>query len=213
MKFLLSIFTLLSLSSVYAEQPQELKELKEHKILFIGDSLTEGYGVAKEQAYPSLVQDQINDEGKFKIRTINAGVSGSTTSSGLERLNWQIKSKPSILFVALGANDGLRGIPVKTSKSNLEKIIKTGIDKNMKVILGGMLLPQNYGKEYRDQFSNMYKDLAKKYNLTFIPFILEGVARVKELNIEDGIHPNAKGHKKMANVVKPYILKVLKTLD
>ncbi len=184
-----------------------------HKVLFIGDSLTEGYGVAKTEAYPALLEKDINENSTYKIKVINAGVSGSTTASGIERLNWQLKSKPRIVLIALGANDGLRGIPVETSKKNLEKIIEASQAKNLEIIFGGMFLPQNYGEKYRQDFQKMFSDIAKKYNLIFIPFLLDGVAKVKELNIDDGIHPNANGHKIIAKTVRPYLLEALKKVN
>lgn len=178
------------------------------KVLFLGDSLTEGYGVKKENAYPQVLENNL--EGK--IKSINGGVSGSTTASGLSRLRWQLKAKPEIVVIALGANDGLRGIPVKTSKENLEKVIAFAKEKKLKVILAGMYLPQNYGEKYRSDFAKMFEDLAHKYKVTFIPFLLKDVARIKDLNIDDGIHPNEKGHEVMANNLRPYLEQTLKEI-
>ncbi len=178
------------------------------KILFLGDSLTEGYGVKREKSYPYLLEQHFNKTQKL-IKVINGGVSGSTTSSGLERLNWHIKRSPEILFLALGANDGLRGISLKVTFQNLEKIIQTALDKKIKVVLAGMLLPLNYGKKYRDDFEKGYKELAKKFDVIFIPFLLDGVARKKEFNIDDGIHPNEKGHEKIKNNVIPFLKKLI----
>lgn len=178
----------------------------ETKVLFLGDSLTEGYGVKKENAYPQILENEL----KGKIISINGGVSGSTTASGLSRLRWQLRAKPKVVVLALGANDGLRGVPVKTSKDNLQKIIDMALEKKLIVVLTGMFLPQNYGDEYRKNFEKMFLVLAKANDVIFMPFLLKDVARVKELNIDDGIHPNEEGHKLMAKNLKPFIEKALK---
>ena len=174
---------------------------KDDTILFLGDSLTEGLGVTKEDAFPKLVETMIQIELKKDITVINGGVSGSTTSDGLDRLKWYMKKKPSIVFLALGANDGLRGLDLKQSQENLEEIIKYAQDSNAKVLLAGMLIPPNYGPEYSENFRKMYEQLKDKYKLKSMPFLLEGVAGNKELNQRDGIHPNEQGHKIIAKNV------------
>jgi acyl-CoA thioesterase I len=174
-------------------------------IICLGDSLTEGYGVEPEEAYPHLLQTKLFDVGKKTAKVINAGVSGSTSSSGLERLNWVMKAGGTHLLLALGANDGLRGLPLSETKKQLEKIIEAAQTHQLKVLLLGMKLPTNYGKEYRKQFENMYENLAKKYRLPKPPFLLEGVAAKKELNQADGIHPNPKGHQIMAQLVYDFL--------
>ncbi len=179
------------------------------KIVFLGDSLTEGYGVDKEHAYPSIVQKNLDETHQKQYKVINGGVSGSTTASGVSRLRWFLKAKPSILVLALGANDGLRGIKVSESQKNLEKIISLAIENNLKIILCEMHLPTNYGKEYRKNFNKMFKNVQKKYNTGFIPFLLDGVGGKKEMNIEDGIHPNIDGHKKVAENVLKYLKEYL----
>ncbi|WP_368030040.1 arylesterase [Arcobacter sp. s6] len=168
---------------------------KDDTILFLGDSLTEGLGVTKEDAFPKLVETMIQNELKKDVTVINGGVSGSTTSDGLDRLKWYMKKKPSIVFLALGANDGLRGLDLKQSQENLEEIIKYAQDSNAKVLLADMLIPPNYGPEYSENFRKMYEQLKDKYKLKSMPFLLEGVAGNKELNQRDGIHPNEQGHK------------------
>lgn len=174
-------------------------------ILFLGDSLTEGLGVRKEEAFPSLVEKMIQSELKKDITVINGGVSGSTTSDGLSRLKWYLRKKPYIVFLALGANDGLRGLNLEKSQKNLEEIIRFAQKSNAKVLLAGMLIPPNYGVDYSERFKNMYEDLKEKYNLVSMPFLLEGVAGEKELNQKDGIHPNAKGYKIIAQNVFEFI--------
>ncbi len=178
---------------------------KNDTILFLGDSLTEGLGVTKEDAFPKLVETMIQSELKKDITVINAGVSGSTTSDGLDRLKWYLKKKPSIVFLALGANDGLRGLDLKQSQKNLEEIIKYAQESNAKVLLAGMLIPPNYGPEYSENFRKMYEQLKDKYKLRSMDFLLEGVAGNKELNQRDGIHPNEQGHKIISKNVFEFI--------
>ena len=209
MKNITFLLFVLCLNSAYGKSENE-----RIKMLFIGDSLTEGYGVTREEAYPHLLEKSINAKktlGETKLKVINAGVSGSTTSSGLERLNWQLKSKPDVLFLALGANDGLRGIPAATSQRNLEKIIIEAEKRNITTILAGMYLPQNYGEQYRNEFAKIFSTLAKKFKVAFIPFLLKDVAREKNKNIEDGIHPNVLGHKTIEKNIRDKVIKVLKS--
>ena len=174
-------------------------------ILFLGDSLTEGLGVNKEDAYPRLVETLIQTTLKKDIIVINGGVSGSTTSDGLSRLKWYLKKKPYILFLALGANDGLRGLNLEESQKNLENIIKFAQKSNTKVLLAGMLIPPNYGIEYSEKFKNMYLNIKTKYELKTMDFLLDGVAGKKELNQKDGIHPNELGHKHISKKVFEFI--------
>lgn len=178
---------------------------KDGTILFLGDSLTEGLGVSKDRAYPSLVQDMIKTKLGKDVRVINGGVSGSTTADGLDRLVWYLKSDPSLIFVALGANDGLRGLDLEKSQENLEQIIQRAQESGAKVLLAGMLIPPNYGPEYTQRFEKMYQNIQEKYNLKSMPFLLEGIAGKKEFNQSDGIHPNAKGHEKIAQKVFAFI--------
>ncbi len=178
------------------------------KILMLGDSLTEGYGVSEEHAYPKVLEGLIVESGK-DYQVINGGVSGSTTASGTSRLRWFLKAKPKLVLIALGANDGLRGVKLSQSKKNLKNIIELATKNNIKVVLAGMRIPPNYGEDYTKQFQKLYIDLAREYKVKRIPFLLKGVAAIKELNIEDGIHPNRKGHKIMANTVYKYIKEYL----
>jgi acyl-CoA thioesterase-1 len=174
-------------------------------ILFLGDSLTEGLGVNKDDAYPKLVENLIKAELKKSIVVINGGVSGSTTADGLARLKWYLKKKPSLIFIALGANDGLRGLNLKQSQKNLEEIIKHAQKSNAKVLLAGMLMPPNYGPEYRASFKKMYQEIKAKYKLRGMTFLLEGIAGKKEFNQRDGIHPNEKGHQFISKKVFEFI--------
>jgi len=171
-------------------------------ILFLGDSLTEGYQLSKEEAYPALIEKQLKAKHK-DLKVINGGVSGATSASGLKRMDWYLKAKPDIMVLVLGANDGLRGLKVDQTEKNLSSVIEKAQERNIKVILGGMQMPTNMGLSYRKAFQEMYPKLAKKYSIKLIPFILEGVGGIPELNLPDGIHPNPKGHEVMAkNVLK-----------
>lgn len=174
-------------------------------ILCLGDSLTEGYGVAKSEAWPA-VTESILREKKIDVTLVNAGISGSTTASAQARLRWHLKSKVKFdwMILALGANDGLRGQPVKGIKQNLQRAVDAAKEAGIKkIILAGIRVPPNYGKKYASDFSDMYPELAAAMKLPLMPFLLEGVAAKPELNLPDGIHPNAKGHQVIAqNMVK-----------
>ena len=180
-----------------------------NSILFLGDSLTEGYGLQKQQAFPKIVENLIQTKLSKDIKVINGGVSGSTTTDALARLQWYLRKKPSLIFIAIGANDGLRGLNLTQSKKNLQKIIENALASNAKVIISGMLIPPNYGAKYTQEFKNMYEDLAKKYSLKMMPFLLDGVAGEKAMNQTDGIHPNEKGHILIAKNVFEFIKKDL----
>ena len=176
----------------------------------MGDSLTEGYGVPAEKAYPELVKKRLFTKLGKKVEIFNLGVSGSTTSSGLTRLKWITgQKKVDLMILALGANDGLRGIPLEKSRQNLVDIIRFAKEKQIKVILAGMKIPPNYGEDYRSGFEKIFKDLAKTHKVAFLPFLLKDVAGIKALNLPDGIHPNEKGHEIMAqtvfNVLKDFV--------
>lgn len=173
-------------------------------ILFLGDSLTEGYQLSKEEAFPALIEKELKKEYK-KIKVINGGVSGATSASGMKRMDWYLKAKPDFLVLALGANDGLRGMKVTETEKNLSSVIEKAQQRGITVILAGMKMPTNMGEPYRTHFENIFPKIAKKYSVKLIPFILEGVGGRPEFNLPDGIHPNPKGHEIMAKT----ILKVL----
>lgn len=167
--------------------------------VIIGDSLTEGYGVARESAFPALLQEKIQAQEKSKWKVINSGISGATTASAIGRVNWVLKSKPDLVMLILGANDGLRGLKVAESQKNLEEALELLKKNKVKTILGGLYMPPNYGKEYSNQFKAMYAALSKKHNVPLVPFILDSVAGNPKYNLADGIHPNEEGHKIIAN--------------
>lgn len=181
------------------------------KIIMLGDSLTAGYGIEKTASYPSILQEKLS-KGNKSVEIINAGISGSTTASASSRLEWLLKANPTHLFLALGANDGLRGFKLDTTKKNLADAIQLAIQKKVKVLLVGMKIPPNYGVKYTMEFEQLYKDLAKKFSIPLLPFLLEGVAGERSLNIPDGIHPNEKGHQIIADNVEIFLKRNIKTL-
>lgn len=164
------------------------------RIVAFGDSLTAGLGVPQEEAYPAQLQRRLEASG-YRYRVINAGVSGDTTAGGVRRVEWVLNSKPAIVVLELGANDGLRGIDPAETRSNLEKIIRRLQAAGVTVILAGMKLPPNYGREYTARFSAIYPELAQKYRVPLMPFFLEGVAAREALNQADGIHPTEAGYR------------------
>lgn len=173
-------------------------------LVIIGDSLTEGYGIAKEQAYPALLEKKLQAAGlKWKIQ--NSGVSGSTSASGPKRIQWALKGKPQAVMLALGANDGLRGLSVQQLEDNLKKSIELVKKEKIKIYLAGILMPPNYGKDYAEKFAKVFPKVAKDTGTPLLPFLLEGVAANPKLNLPDGIHPNEEGHKIMAETVFQFL--------
>lgn len=173
---------------------------EEPVIVALGDSLTAGLGVALEEAYPALLQARLAREG-LHYRIINAGVSGDTTAGALRRLDWVLRARPAIVIVALGANDGLRGLPVGTMRDNLIAIITKLRASGARVLLAGMRLPPNYGAGYTREFAAAFDTVARQTSVPLLPFLLEGVAGRAALNLPDGIHPNAAGQRKVADTV------------
>jgi len=177
------------------------------RIVFLGDSLTAGYGLAKEESVPSLIQMRLRSAG-YPYDVINAGVSGDTSAGGLSRLDWSLEGDVRILVLELGANDGLRGLPVANMKGNLTEIITRAQSRGIKVVLTGMEAPPNFGAAYTAEFRQVYRDLAKLPDVTFMPFYLDGVAGLPQLNIADGMHPNAEG----ARIIERAIWQTLEPL-
>jgi acyl-CoA thioesterase-1 len=169
-------------------------------VVFLGDSLTAGFGLAAEEAYPALVT-RLLAERELPVRTINAGVSGDTTAGGFARLDWLLAQHPAIVFVCLGGNDGLRGLPLEATEANLDAIVGRSLAAGAQVVLAGMQIPPNYGPEYVAGFRAIFPRLAQKYDLPLVPFLLEGVAADPRLNQPDGIHPNAQGQRIVAETV------------
>ena len=180
-------------------------------IVALGDSLTEGYGVDKDEAFPSLLENKLIAKG-YSVKIINAGISGSTSASAPSRIKWYLRSKPDIIILSLGGNDGLRGLSTKFMKKNLGEAIEIAQSAGVKILLSGMQIPGNYGLIYTESFRKVFYELAEKYNIKMIPFLLENVGGVAALNLPDGIHPNSEGHKIIAETVvkslEPLLAKV-----
>ncbi|HEX3529545.1 MAG TPA: arylesterase [Thermoanaerobaculia bacterium] len=177
-------------------------------VVFLGDSLTAGLGLGEEQAYPARVAVKLAAQGT-PVKVINAGVSGDTTAGGLARIDWLLRQHPDVLVVGLGGNDGLRGLPLAATEKNLRDIIRRGQASGVRVLLLGMQIPPNYGPDYVNGFKAMYPRLAKEMNVPLVPFLLEGVGGVADLNQNDGIHPTAQGQEMVADNVVPYLAKLL----
>jgi len=182
---------------------------EEVRVLFLGDSITAGLGVEKQAAFPAVVGRMLKQQGIDSVLIINAGISGSTTASALSRLKWHLNATPHILVLALGANDGLRGLSLDSMARNLDDTIALALENNMCVILAGMQIPPNYGPEYTKTFQRTFKDLARKHKIALIPFLLENVGGETAMNQPDGVHPNPAGHQQIAKTVLPYILECL----
>ncbi len=212
-------FVLAALTLIYScnQKPQEDNREKEEEaipeektvkktILFFGNSLTAGYGIEEEEAFPALIQEKV-DSLDLGYEVINAGLSGETTASGLSRLDWFLEEKPEIFILELGGNDGLRGISLEETEKNLRNIILTVQEKfpDTKIVLAGMQIPPNMGPEYSENFRTMYAEIAENTSVSLIPFLLEGVAGDPDLNLPDGIHPTEEGHQIVAENVWPYL--------
>ncbi|HWP99101.1 MAG TPA: arylesterase [Vicinamibacterales bacterium] len=170
------------------------------RIVVLGDSLTAGLGLPRDEAFPSHLQRRIDAAG-LRYEVVNAGVSGDTSSGGLRRLDWALDGDVRILIVALGGNDGLRGVPVEELRRNLEAIVERAQARGVSVVLAGMAAPPNQGRDYAGAFRQVYRDLARRHRLPLVPFLLEGVAGDPAFNQEDGIHPNAAGAARVADNV------------
>ncbi len=178
------------------------------RVVFLGDSITAGYGVDVEQAFPALVREALAKDG-MPVDVVNLGVSGDTTAGGLARIDWMLQQKPDVLVVGLGGNDGLRGQDVKSSEANLRAIVIKARDAGAQVLLLGMMIPPNYGPEYTKEFREIYPRLARELNVPLVPFLLEGVGGEAKLNQGDGIHPTAEGHERIAANVLPHVRELL----
>lgn len=220
--FLVAIFFFLVLGCSNDKKPEVTRQntsttnnnepptvVKNKTIIFFGNSLTAGYGLSPEQAFPALIQKRI-DSLNLPYRVINAGISGETSSAGKTRIDWTLQQQVDIFVLELGANDGLRGIPLSATKRNLQEIIDKVKAKSpaIKLVFAGMQLPPSMGQAYTTEFRNLYTELAEKNSMTLIPFLLEGVGGEAHLNLQDGIHPNEEGHR----IVAENVWKALETL-
>ena len=192
LKVTLFCLLLFIVSEAEAQQPKT--------ILFFGDSITAGYGLDEEQAFPAFIQEKL-DENSLRYRVVNAGLSGETSAGGLRRVDWVLQQHVDIFILELGGNDGLRGIDPANTKQNLQGIMNRVKERypEATIVLTGMESPPNMGSDYTDAFRSIFSDLAKANDVVFMPFILEGVAGKPELNLPDGIHPTEEGHRIVAD--------------
>jgi acyl-CoA thioesterase-1 len=180
-------------------------------VVFLGDSLTAGYGLSEKEAFPQLLAERLAAAGTA-IRLVNAGVSGDTSVGGERRLGWLLEQSPDVLVVELGANDGLRGLPLEMTRGALETIVNEGLDGGAAVLLLGMKVPPNYGPSYSQGFERIFSAIAVDLDVPLVPFLLAGVGGLASLNQVDGIHPTAEGHEILADNVYPYLADLLDEL-
>ena len=194
---------ILSNSAARAENESEPPPIR---VVFFGDSLTAGYGLLPDEAYPALIGEHLKARG-HSVEVVNAGVSGETTAGGVRRIEWVLRRPADVLVLALGANDGLRGLEVSEMKANLQRIINAtrAASPHTRIILAGMFAPPNMGEAYTKAFATAFTDLAAHHELPLVPFLLEGVAGDTRLNQHDGIHPTAEGQQKIAHRVLPFV--------
>ncbi len=178
-------------------------------LLILGDSLTEGYGVSQSAAFPALIGERLKKE-KINWTVKSAGSSGSTSASGLERIKWLSKSKPDLVLLLLGSNDGLRGVKPEDTEKNLNATVTWAKENKIEIILGQLYMPSNYGKDYTKKFEQVFKNVARKNKIPLADFLLNNVAGKSDLNQADGIHPNEKGHQIVAENIYKSIIKYLK---
>jgi acyl-CoA thioesterase I len=180
----------------------------ERVIVALGDSLTAGLGVARDEAYPALLEARLRRDG-HDYRVVNAGVSGDTSAGARRRVDWVLRSKPEVVIVALGANDGLRGLPVEELRGNLEAIVRRLQAAGVRVLLAGMRVPPNYGDDYARAFTAVFPAVARRTGVPLAPFLLEGVAGQAGLNQADGVHPTAEGQRLIADTLWPHLQRLL----
>lgn len=204
------LLALASVRVVFAS-PQVVEPAEEPspvRLVFLGDSLTAGYGVGELEAFPHLLERALSERG-HEVQVVNAGVSGDTTAGGLSRLAWSLRQEPDILVVELGGNDGLRGLPLEMTENNLRQIVSAAEEAGSRILLLGMLMPPNYGPDYTQGFAAIFPRLSEEFGVALVPFLLEGVGGQPELNQPDGIHPTAAGHLILANNVYPYLERMI----
>lgn len=197
-----------STSSPNAAPPSAAKSAAGPKVAFLGDSISAGLHLPAEQAFPAVLRERLAARG-VPFQLLNAGVSGDTTAGGLRRVDWILKQSPAIVVVELGANDSMRGQPIASIEQNLRVILDKLRERKVTTLLLGMRIPTSYGPEYAAQFEAIYPQLAKESNVAFVPFFMEGVAGVPEQNLEDGIHPTAEGHARLAKTVEDALAKLV----
>jgi len=182
------------------------------RVLALGDSLTAGYGLPAEAAFPAQLERALQELG-YPVQVINAGVSGDTSAGGLARLDWALADKPQLVIIELGANDALRGLPPQQTRQNLDAIISQLKQEQITVLLTGMRAPRNLGPDYYTKFDALYPQLAAQHQVAFYPFFLQDVATVDSFNQPDGLHPNPAGVERIVNGLLPTLLPLLKALS
>jgi acyl-CoA thioesterase-1 len=178
-------------------------------IVALGDSLTAGYGVDESESYPALLEEKLQADG-YNYEVVNSGVSAETSSGTLSRIDWILTLQPDIIILETGANDGLRGIDPELVENNVREVLKIAGERDVVVLLAGMKMVWNLGPVYVSRFNGIYPKLAKEFDAVYLPFFLEGVAMKKDLNLVDGVHPNAEGYKIITDNIYPYVLKAIK---
>jgi acyl-CoA thioesterase-1 len=201
---LVVVLVALLVSLVPSSAQERAGRADERVIVALGDSLTAGFGVAPDEAWPARIAARLARDG-YPYRVVNAGVSGDTSAGALRRVDWTLRSRPEIVIVAVGANDGLRGQPVAMLRDNLDAIVRRLHDAGARVLLAGMRMPPNYGETYTRAFATAYADVARRTRTPLVPFLLDGVAANPVLNQADGIHPNAEGHRVIAERLWPHL--------
>jgi acyl-CoA thioesterase-1 len=196
-------------SSSLPEAPPPAPVPTAPRLVVLGDSLTAGLGLQKDESYPAVLGRMLKEHG-YDWEVINAGVSGDTSGDGRQRAGWALEGDVRILIIALGANDGLRGLPVNQMKTNLQTIIDRARQRAIRVLLAGMEAPPNYGEQYAKEFHEVFVDLARQNKVEFVPFLLEGVAGMSRLNQSDGIHPTSEGAARIADHLWPTVEKMVK---
>jgi acyl-CoA thioesterase-1 len=207
-RLLLCIITMAGLVLALGIQPVSAAEPGEPMIVVLGDSLAAGLGLPGDQSFPAQLAKALRAKG-HQVNVVNAGVSGDTTANGLDRFDWAVPPEASAVIVELGANDALQGLPPEATKEALEEIVKRLQAKGLPVLLAGMQAPRNMGKDYVDEFSAVYRDLAQRYDVVFYPFFLEGLVGDASLFQGDGLHPNAQGVARIVDGILPKVEELL----
>jgi acyl-CoA thioesterase-1 len=191
--------------------PAKPADASRGRVVFLGDSLTAGYGLEPQQAYPALLQEKI-EKARLPFEVVNAGISGDTTAGGLRRIDWALRGGADVLVIALGGNDGLRGVSPTQTEANLRAIVKRAKEKNpqISIILTGMQMPGNMGADFVQAFSTLFPRIAEQMNAALVPFLLDGVGGVAAMNQPDRIHPTAEGQRRLAENVWPVLERTLK---
>lgn len=191
------------------ETASESSEPAEGVIVAMGDSLTEGYGVSEESAYPAVLENRLREAG-YPFRVVNAGISGETSAGALSRAEWVLSLEPDIVILETGANDGLRGVDPASTRGNISETLDIFRERDVVVVLAGMRMVRNLGAEFTDAFEALYPELAAEKDVLLVPFFLEGVAADPGLNLEDGIHPNAEGYQIVVDTLFPRVVKAIR---